>query len=141
GPPKTILGSSFHKLPSDERSGMPWENWQPPSFSGAAARIGTEMQEAYENTPPLLSAEARDALGSWGWPGKVARFAGDVGSTALADFSALGAGGMAAFSEIGSGGHPQLARDIHGALTVAPVAQAGAPPVVRPILGGREPYT
>jgi hypothetical protein len=141
GPPKPVLGTSYHSLPSDTRGGMPWDNWQPPSFSGAAGRIGTEMQEAYQNTPPLLTAEARDALRNSGWLGKGAAILGDVGSTALADFSALGAGGMAALSELGSGGDPKLARDIHAGLTIAPVLQSGAPRFAGPLLAGREQLT
>jgi hypothetical protein len=133
--PPSPLKTSFHVVPSDTRSGI-WDE-----VKNAAGRVGTEMSDAYQNTPALLTAPARDALRNSGWLGKGAAFAGDVGSTALADFSALGSGATAALSEILSGGNPEKARDVHAALTIAPVVAASVPKFAGPNLGAREQYT
>ena len=134
-PKPPALSTSFHAVPSDTRAGI-WDE-----IKNATGRVGTEMSDAYQNTPPLLTYPAREALRNSGWLGKIAAFGGDVGSTALADFSALGSGATAALSEILSGGDPQKARDVHAGLTIAPLLDAVAPRVAGPNLGAREPYT
>lgn len=141
GPPaKPILTTSFHTLPSDTRSGVAWD--QPPDLAGAPARISTEMNQTYQNTPDLLTPEARKAVGNFGWPGRyVLGPLADVGSFAVKEGSALGAGGLAAASELLGGGNPQLTRDIHAGLQVLPVAQANAPPFTGPIVPREPSYT
>jgi hypothetical protein len=136
GPPKTkILDTSFKSPPSAANpEGSLWD---------APARISTEMNQTYQDTPDLLTPKARQWVGdNLGWFGRnIAGPAVDVGSFVTKEGSALGAGALAAASEILSGGNPQLTRDIHAGLQVLPVAQANAPPMVRPMVAKEPSYT
>ena len=124
---RSVLDTSYNSLPSDTRgAGSLWDT---------AARVGTEMNQTYQNTPDILPPPARQAVGNFGWVGRnILGPAADVGSFAVKEGSALGAGGLAALSELASGGNPKLARDVHALLQVAPVAQASAPPMIGPMV-------
>ena len=129
-----ILDTSYSRLPTDANPGG--------SLWDAAARVGTEMNQTYQNTPDILPPPARQAVGNMGWLGRyILGPAADVGSFAVKEGSALGAGGLAALSEIASGGDPKLARDVHAALQILPVAQSGMPPVTGPIVPRSPSFT
>jgi hypothetical protein len=138
GPPsKGILETSYHSLPSDTRPGG--------SIVDAASRVAAEMSDAAANTPDILTPAAIKGAGeNLGWLGRnvvgpIAQGVNYVGSGIARELSALGAGGMAGLSEIASGGNPELARDIHAGLTVAPVAATMTPGFVPPATPKAEP--
>jgi hypothetical protein len=100
------------------------------------------MNQTYQNTPDILTPPARQAVGNFGWVGRnILGPAADVGSFAVKEGSALGAGGLAALSELASGGNPKLARDVHALLQVAPVVQASAPPMIGPMVPRTPSFT
>jgi hypothetical protein len=138
GPPsKGILETSYHSLPSDTRPGG--------SIVDAASRVAAEMSDASANTPDILTPAAIKGAGeNLGWLGRnvvgpLAQGVNYVGSGIARELSALGAGGMAGLSEIASGGNPELARDIHAGLTLAPVAATMTPGFVPPTTPKAEP--
>lgn len=119
----SLLNTSFESLPGLKL----WDD-----ISGAPARIGTEMQQTYQNAPPLIAPEATDwATRNLGWVGRniVPPVVGGI-NVATKEAQALGAGGLAAASEVLSGGNPALARDVHAVLQTAPVAAAQMPPTM-----------
>ena len=130
-----ILNTSFNSLPSQAMPGG--------SLWDAAARVGTEMNQTYQSVPELLTPPARQWIDkNLGWLGRnVVGPAVDVGSFAVKEGSALGAGATAALSEIASGGNPALARDVHGLATVLPVAATSMPPVSGPVVPIERSYT
>jgi hypothetical protein len=145
GPPPGVLNTSFKNLPTNERPDA--SLWDTITTGGgnlrdAAARIGTEMNQTYRDTPDAITPYARDAVAGTGWLGR------NVGApviegvnSAVKDGSAIGAGGLAALSEIFSGGDPRLARDVHALLQVLPVAQVNSPPMIGPYVPREPSYT
>jgi len=135
-PKPSPLKTSFHAVPSDTRNGI-WDE-----VRSAAGRVGDEMNQTFQDTPPLLTPQARQWIGNQGWLTRnIGGGAVDAGSFLLKEGSALGSGATAALSEILSGGDPQKARDTHAALQILPVAAAMMPRFAGPNLGAREPYT
>lgn len=125
-------GAPARPQPDANQSGSLWDTF---------TRPGTEMKQAYQDTPPLVGPAARDWISNQGWFGRnVLGPAADVADFAVKGGSAVGAGLMANASELLSGGNPQLARDIHAGLTIAPVLASGVPSVA-PMVASKEPYT
>lgn len=130
---RSILDTNFNAVPSDTRPGG--------SLWDANVRVGTEMKQTYQDTPPIVGPAVRQWIGNQGWLGRnILGPAADAGDAAYKGTAAAGAGVLANLSEIASGGDPRLARDVHAALSIAPVLQSGVP-MVGPNLGAREPYT
>lgn len=129
--PRKILDTSYHQLPTREGGGMPWDNWQPPSFTGMADRVGTAVKQAYRDTPELFSPEQRKAVADSGFLGNwVLDPLMGVANTIPKGAAAVGTGVTANLAEIAGAGDPQKVRDAHALLTLAPIMAATAPPFV-----------
>jgi hypothetical protein len=127
-PAKGILDTSYKQVPSTANSGGGIE-WAP-----EVQRIIAAGREAYENSPPVLTYDAREALKGPGRPADaVGPFIADLLSTGRADLSALGAGAWQAAHELMEGTHvpANLQRDLPflaAATAAAPVTTGGIMP-------------
>jgi hypothetical protein len=109
---RSILDTNFNAVPSDTRPGG--------SLWDANVRVGTEMKQTYQDTPPIVGPAARQWIGNQGWLGRnILGPVADAGDAAYKGTAAVGAGVLANLSEIASGGDPKLARDVHAALSIA----------------------
>lgn len=134
--PKSILDTSFHKLPSNENQdgGGLWSG-----IVGAASRVASAMDDA-GNTPDIVTPKGIDlAYQTPTWLGRnvvgpVVQAANAVASPVVREAARLGAGGTAAASElIGSvlpgGNQQQRASAVSQALTTLPIVGATMPNV------------
>lgn len=130
-PRPKITSTGYQTLPTKENAGMPWDNWRPSTLSGINERVGTEMKRVYQDTPPLFTPGARQAVADTGWIGRnVLDPAMGVANAIPKGAAAAGAGITANLAELFGGDDPKLVRDIHAGLTLAPIMKATAPPFV-----------
>jgi hypothetical protein len=122
-PKKSVLSTSFAKLPTDTRPPSFWETMLDPGAGNV--RVGTAMREAYRDTPPIVGPASRDWINRQNrLPRAMLGTAADVVDVAGKGLAAAGTGITTNISEFLSGGNPQLARDLTLGQQVVPVAQA-----------------